>query len=276
MDPFDYQENMSVDYDNSSNFDRGEDDSLSILDPSVTWKNLKSLAGPVGPVPESGPTLQSHLLRSFPYSDRNQTSSTNISLASSGSDYQRVAYLSNNTSRVNSPAPLTALKLPQRVFGDPQYASESENFDETEPNVRTPGEEYRQTVFYEDLRPLSRNSTTSCLLTTATKDGIEGKRFHRHGPTNYSSNVFAAMMQNQGQNLNAESDGMPFSISPVTLLESASARQNPDNSFSQVSVSSQLDGKSGKQATRIDYTTNAPPVTLKEKINMLNTDPVFR
>lgn len=31
-------------------------------------------------------------------------------------------------------------------------------------------------------RPQSRNSTTSCLSTTATKDGIEGKRLSRHAP----------------------------------------------------------------------------------------------
>lgn len=48
-------------------------------------------------------------------------------------------------------------------------------------------------------RPLSRNSTTSCLSTTATKDGIEGKRFHRHGPTPYSSNIIASMIHSQQQ-----------------------------------------------------------------------------
>lgn len=274
MDPFDYLENMSIDYDNSSNFDRADDDALSILNPSVTWKNLKLLSGPVGQGPDPGVALQTQLLRTFPYSDRNQTSSTNISLASSGSDYQRAAYLSNSTSRVNSPAPLTAQKLSQTAFVDPQYGDR--RFDPAEANVRTPTEEYSQTVFYEESRPLSRNSATSCLLTTATKDGIEGKRFHRQGPTHYSSNVFAAMLQNQGYQASMESDGRPFSISPVTPLESITGRHNADNNYSQVSVSSQLDGKTGKRTTRIDHSTTAPPVTLKEKINMLNTDSVHR
>lgn len=48
-------------------------------------------------------------------------------------------------------------------------------------------------------RPLSRNSTTSCLSTTATKDGIEGRRFRRHGPTAYSSHIISGMMQQQQQ-----------------------------------------------------------------------------
>ncbi|KAG7195578.1 uncharacterized protein KQ657_003345 [Scheffersomyces spartinae] len=48
-------------------------------------------------------------------------------------------------------------------------------------------------------RPLLRTSTTSCLSTTATKDGIEGKKLHRHGPTPYSSSVIASMIQHQEQ-----------------------------------------------------------------------------
>ncbi|EGW34709.1 uncharacterized protein SPAPADRAFT_63942 [Spathaspora passalidarum NRRL Y-27907] len=46
-------------------------------------------------------------------------------------------------------------------------------------------------------RPISRSSTTSCLSTTATKDGIEGRRFHRYGPTAYSSNIIANMVHSQ-------------------------------------------------------------------------------
>lgn len=46
-------------------------------------------------------------------------------------------------------------------------------------------------------RPWSRNSTTSCLSTTATKDGVEGKRFHRHGPTPYSTSILANMVYQQ-------------------------------------------------------------------------------
>jgi hypothetical protein len=51
-------------------------------------------------------------------------------------------------------------------------------------------------------RPISRNSTTSCLSTTATKDGIEGKRFHRYGPTPYSSNIISNMMHQQAERPN--------------------------------------------------------------------------
>ena len=42
-------------------------------------------------------------------------------------------------------------------------------------------------------RPLSRNLTTSCLSTTATKDGIEGKRLHRRGPTAFANSIIQGM-----------------------------------------------------------------------------------
>lgn len=69
-----------------------------------------------------------------------QSSSTNVSLASSGSDYQ------------------------QTYMRDIGYTSDSS---QAEPGFS---------------RPWSRNSNTSCLSTTATKDGIEGKRHHRYVP----------------------------------------------------------------------------------------------
>lgn len=42
---------------------------------------------------------------------------------------------------------------------------------------------------------LSRNSTTSCLSTTATKDGIEGRKLHRRGPNPYTNQVITTMLQ---------------------------------------------------------------------------------
>ncbi|RKP31904.1 hypothetical protein METBISCDRAFT_26207 [Metschnikowia bicuspidata] len=48
-------------------------------------------------------------------------------------------------------------------------------------------------------RPASRNSTTSCFSTTATKDGVEGKRIHRHGPSPYFANVINNMVHLQQQ-----------------------------------------------------------------------------
>lgn len=43
---------------------------------------------------------------------------------------------------------------------------------------------------------LSRNSTTSCLSTTATKDGVEGRKLHRNGPNPYSNQLIANMIKN--------------------------------------------------------------------------------
>lgn len=87
----------------------------------------------------------------------NDTNGTNLSLVSADSDYQE-----NMTSESASD------------FLNPEYFA-----------LDTPS------------RPLSRNSTTSCLSTTATKDGIEGRRLHRHGPTAYSSNIISNMMHAQ-------------------------------------------------------------------------------
>ncbi|KAI5955712.1 hypothetical protein KGF54_001214 [Candida jiufengensis] len=48
------------------------------------------------------------------------------------------------------------------------------------------------------LRPLSQNSTTSCLSTTATKDGIEGRRLYRNNHLNqYTTNLINNNNQQQ-------------------------------------------------------------------------------
>lgn len=62
-------------------------------------------------------------------------------------------------------------------------------------------------------RPMSRNSTMLCLSTTATKDGIEGKKLHRHGPTPYFSNVIANMMHHQQSTLRLENANDARSLS---------------------------------------------------------------
>lgn len=66
---------------------------------------------------------------------------------------------------------------------------------------------------------LSRNSTTSCLSTTATKDGIEGRKIHRTGPNPYSNQLIANMIRNQdlqSDNYNeSESSGPPSGHPPV-------------------------------------------------------------
>ena len=72
-------------------------------------------------------------------------------------------------------------------------------------------------------RPISRNSTTSCLSTTATKDGIEGKRFHRYGPTPYSSNIISNMMHQQAERPNE----LPVSEMASPLLNSNPGVERP-------------------------------------------------
>lgn len=94
-------------------------------------------------------------------------------------------------------------------------------------------------------RPASRNSTTSCLSTTATKDGIEGKKIYRHGPLPYFTNVINNMVHLQLQQLQPVPQRAPGILSPPDI---------PRPLKSDIDALAQ------------------PPVTLKEKIVLMNSD----
>ena len=189
-------------------------------------------------------------------------SSTNISLASSGSDYQ--APLPNDTATCNSDN------------NSQNGAFLSESFS----------------------RPLSRNSTTSCLSTTATKDGVEGKKLHRHGPTPYFSSVIANMLQQQ-QNQQQQQQQQQQQLSnpqdrPNDNHHTFNPPQPPPNETANphprkqqtavpdlvalpvddfLSVISQANGEQGNEQRVNDYDSlGLPPVTLKEKMMLLNPD----
>lgn len=52
------------------------------------------------------------------------------------------------------------------------------------------------TLAIQDQRPPSRSSMTSCLSTTATKDGIEGKRIKKRGISGYPLRLINKMYEN--------------------------------------------------------------------------------
>ncbi|KAG2731936.1 hypothetical protein G9P44_005523 [Scheffersomyces stipitis] len=124
---------------------------------SITSKNLRTLSESF--TQQQPNTNKEYLSATDANNKGRQFSDTNLSLASTASDYQ------------------------QNYTDDPSET------------LSTPPPDYLQADPFS--RPISRNSTTSCLSTTATKDGIEGKRFHRHGPTTYSSNIIANMIHSQ-------------------------------------------------------------------------------
>ncbi|CUM47658.1 uncharacterized protein AC631_03189 [Debaryomyces fabryi] len=259
LDPYEYSNNNS--YDNFSQNDIENDDISSKLSQesnySVNSKNLKALAS----MQPNGKTNENQFY--------NQNSFTNVSIVSSGSDYQQ-NYVSSS---VNSP----------------NVALSAESMEEMNHNLG-PFESYS--------RPLSRNSTTSCLSTTATKDGIEGKKLHRHGPTQYSSNIIANMIQNSNlypppppppsQHMNKHSYTNSGMASPPirpygqksSMTNSPMAEQDRDGvSITQSSIKStnaEVDGETeDKKNINIErYPNSIPPVTLNEKINLLNTDPI--
>lgn len=254
LEPYEYSNNNS--YDNFSQNDVENDDMSSKLSQesnySVNSKNLKALAN----MQPNGKANENQFY--------NQDSYTNVSILSSGSDYQQ-NYVSSS---VNSP----------------NVALSSESIEDMNHNLLP---------FESCSRPLSRNSTTSCLSTTATKDGIEGKKLHRYGPTQYSSNIIANMIQNSNlypppppphqSRHNYTNTGM---VSPP--LKSYGQKSSVTNlpredrdgvSITQSSIKStnaEVDGETeDKRNIYIEnYPNSIPPVSLKEKINLLNTDPI--
>lgn len=184
-----------------------------------------------------------------------QNLSTNISLASSGSDYQ--APIPNDPATYNSDASQNGLLLSESLS-----------------------------------RPLSRNSTTSCLSTTATKDGVEGKKLHRHGPTPYFSSVIANMLLQQQQQQHAQQqqahqqdrhqeNQQSFAQPQPPLSNPANTttlKQTTPTTFEallgdeDLSVASQTNGESGNKQLNDYDSLGLPPVTLKEKIMLLNPD----
>lgn len=163
-------------------------------------------------------------------------------------------------------------------------------------------------------RPLLRTSTTSCLSTTATKDGIEGKKLHRHGPTPYSSLVIASMIQHQQlqqqlQSLSLQPNPQAHPVPSVganapNLLKSGPNNQppvkspllqalpgplrmsssdfysmEPNPSLASIkTTNAEFDGEGGlggKTSIRIEeYPDSIPQVSLSEKIDLINTDAI--
>lgn len=195
-----------------------------------------------------------------------QNSSTNISIASSGSDYQQGLINGSIDSRDSPPATTADSAIEQK-------------------NALLQFEAYS--------RPVSRNSATSCLSTTATKDGIEGRKLHRYGPSVYSSNIISNMIQSQNQNHNlnlnqkdaeffdlekslGSTASTPTAAPPV--LNTTAVEPTLVNNGSQVSVlttGAQINGEAGKKkAIAIEsYSNLQPPISLNEKISLLNTEP---
>lgn len=181
--------------------------------------------------------------------------STNVSLASSGSDYQ--APLPNDAATYNSDLSQNGLLLSDSIS-----------------------------------RPISRNSTTSCLSTTATKDGIEGKKLHRHGPTPYFSSVIANMILQQQHQQNqqhyqqanqAERQqdiqnmfNQPSGLSNLADQETPKQAATPGSVVlpgdEDLSTVSKKNGEPGNEHQTEYDSLDIPPVTLKEKIMLLNPD----
>ncbi|RCK56235.1 hypothetical protein Cantr_05017 [Candida viswanathii] len=114
----------------------------------------------------------------------------------------------------------------QNVFND--YDSFTNEDIEEDDSLNVP-----QSLDYLDSfsRPLSRTSTTSCVSTTATKDGVEGKRFHRYGPTPYSSHILSNMLQQQQQQQQQKLSPSKSLLSSVNYDEGYTLQDSTDASI---------------------------------------------
>ncbi|RLV92689.1 hypothetical protein JA1_003022 [Spathaspora sp. JA1] len=107
-------------------------------------------------------------------------------------------------------------------------------------------------------RPISRSSTTSCLSTTATKDGIEGRKFHRYGPTAYSSNIIANMVHNQ-----QKMSGVVAPVAATALTKDDTSRNSLDSNNTSIGDDNELDADLKKLKKR-------PPIRNKHQRSHLS------
>lgn len=103
-------------------------------------------------------------------------------------------------------------------------------------------------------RPLSRGSVTSGVSMMATKDGVEGERVKRLGIPQYSLNILNSMAHNQYKKQHNPSH------SHVSLSKSHGSGATDDSSLG------------GKFASLYPDLPSAPPMTLREKMRLLNHD----
>ncbi|CCE85209.1 Piso0_004791 [Millerozyma farinosa CBS 7064] len=166
-----------------------------------------------------------------------------------------------------------------------QIRTQQESDNSVESNVGTNGQE-------PFTRPKSATSTTSCLSTTATKDGIEGKKVRKQGlPYLLKNNVGSFPKNADPTTFQFAQEGFE---SPSKSLKSAmninavcSPSDSPLNHFygqelSAVSQSSfrstaaEMNGETGDDRN-LQFqraTATQPPVSLNEKINLISIENV--
>lgn len=105
----------------------------------------------------------------------------------------------------------------------------------------------------EMSRPVSRSSNASGLSTTATKDGVEGKRLFRSRFSHLHDNLKRAVTNRRDEVSESRQDHETADMSSVVSLYSTKFSDDESRS-AQVSI-----------------VNNMPPVSLKEKINLMRS-----
>lgn len=135
-----------------------------------------------------------------------------------------------------------------------EYHHEEKNGEELEYH----GFEYRPGESYS--RPLSRNSTTSGFSTTATKDGIEGKRPYRAVPKSLLENLLA------GKSPKSQNSQHPLTEQTSTFLQNLPGH-GPEP-FSQPISPENTRGNTGPKLV----VPSLPPITIDEKIDLMEKE----
>ncbi|CAK9438786.1 uncharacterized protein LODBEIA_P30100 [Lodderomyces beijingensis] len=159
-------------------------------------------------------------------SDAETQTSSKLDLSNDGEQHESIP---RNIKRLQVPGPFCPLENREYVDTNESLVSENSNYQ----NILSEDEGVYDFASYRKSndhlmpdpysRPLSQNSTTSCLSTTATKDGIQGKRLRRFGPSAYVSDVIS--------NMNDQLQDQTSVQSPPESFENDGVRtQNDDRS----------------------------------------------
>ncbi|CAL9730861.1 hypothetical protein MOUN0_K05820 [Monosporozyma unispora] len=137
-------------------------------------------------------------------------------------------------------------------------------------------------------RPLSRCSATSGLSITGTKDGIEGKRVIRTGLNQYSLSLLDTKHHNMKQQLQPSSESISRSSSKFYLDKHGNSIPNiryNSNNYYNTNNNNILENENNSENQQYqEYMSStcstpvypdcptSPPMTLKEKMKLLNID----
>ncbi|KAM9911228.1 hypothetical protein OXX59_006836 [Metschnikowia pulcherrima] len=177
--------------------------------------------------------------------------------------------IQNSKSNGNSPiGPETQVVSPgPPEWYENQYSSTNvsvaSSFSEYQSGTKSGDERFDNGRSEDYPRPLSRNSTTSGFSTTATKDGVEGKRPNKATPKSPLANVVAGKPHNSF----LHHYNQPF-------FEDQQKESNSHNSGPKLTGAGSpvIDSSTSHVGLSQGLVAKLPPISLDEKIQLMNQE----